>query len=598
MSGYDFAAIRASLAGGPGWSQSEWLARSYADPRGFLDALWTYCADQSRLPPKAHPTDGVDFYHDLVLRHAVAMPKSPALREYDPASGWEVLTYGALHERSSALLTRWRDAGVGVNAGERLALVYPSGAELLIALVTALRVGARVMILPPQGAHFVTRRLRSFRPSRIATARRYLPLLRTALAPELAGRVLPDSGPLHRLPASARPDSYTYRPDEPALVLCSPLGDTPADAVDLSSRETMLVPLRDAAVILGLGPGVHFLPGFAHAVQHQPALFLCCLIVGATYVHLPADHADQLVSSPLAFPVHVLGLSPKLRDELSASPRRELPDVRLWVTDLFSAQRGSAWADFARKSTLGAARIPGLVMHSSAAAGGALMISARLTEIPAGSIALWPVPGCAFRLEDPGRPGEATLASSGAFRPLHTIRTGDADLLLSAGEPSGYRFVGTTKPRRQLRTYPIEEIYAALAELEEYEGLDRPPIRGTTIVAGRGDGDGRFTLLVFTGPSRSLASPAAEADSEGTQQRLRERITQHLASRIGEEFLPDRIELCPVMPRLVQGAIDHAWYAAQHASGSLRRCAEQRVFQLIQQLRLALTEQVLPRGMR
>lgn len=596
MSGYDFAAIRASLAGGPDWSQSEWLARSYADPRGFLDALWSYCADQARLPPKAHPTDGVDFYHDLVLRHAVAMPKSPALREYDPASGWDALTYGALHERSSALLDKWRDAGVA--EGERIALVYPSGAELLIALLTALRAGARALILPPQGAHFVTRRLRLFRPSRIATARRYLPLLRTALAPELAGRVLPESGPLHRLSASARPDSYTYKPDEPALSLCTPLGDSPADAVDLSSRDALLAPLRDAALLLGLGPGVHFLPGFAHAVQHQPALFFCCLVVGATYVHLPAEHADKLVSSPPAFPVHVLGLGPRLRDELTASPRRELPDVRLWVTDLFSAQRGSAWTDFARKSTLGAGRIPGLVMHSSAAAGGALLISARLTDPPTRSIALWPAPGCAFRLEDPGRPGAATLATSGLFRPLHTSRTGDADLLLSAGAPPGYRFVGTTKPRRQLRTYPTEEIYAALAELEEPEGIDRPLIRGATLVAGRGDGDGRFTLLVFTGPSQSAASPAAARDIEPLRHRLRERITQHLASRLGEEFVPDRIELCPVMPRLVQGAIDHAWYAAQHASGGLRRCAEERVFQLLQQLRLILTEQGLPRGIR
>src|SRR6478752_1424384 len=164
---FDFDRIRAQLetatAVGPGEVddsdgspalQGGWLQESWEDPPRFWSALTRYHARLSSPASKSHPGEGFDFYYDLVLRHR---PERVALRCYSRQTGWRMLSYKDLDTRSTALADDW--AQRGLQPGDAVCLLLPMGEELVVALLTALRLGLQLSFLPPQGPRFVARRL-------------------------------------------------------------------------------------------------------------------------------------------------------------------------------------------------------------------------------------------------------------------------------------------------------------------------------------------------------------------------------------------------------------------------------------------------------
>jgi hypothetical protein len=58
-----------------------------------------------------------------------------------------------------------------------------------------------------------------------------------------------------------------------------------------------------------------------------------------------------------------------------------------------------------------------------------------------------------------------------------------------------------------------------------------------------------------------------------------------LATLLGEGLLPDAIELFPLLPRLRDGAVDHAWCQVQYSTGALFAKTKTPLFRRVAELR-------------
>ena len=106
-----------------------------------------------------------------------------------------------------------------------------------------------------------------------------------------------------------------------------------------------------------------------------------------------------------------------------------------------------------------------------------------------------------------------------------------------------------------------------------------PAVRHATVVIapGRLMNDARTVLVVFTDDARGadgrIALPVTIPE-----------IRSRIAAEMGERFVPERIAIYPLRPRLVDGVLDEAWCRSQFLTGSLDAKARSEMFVLISRL--------------
>jgi hypothetical protein len=164
----------------------------------------------------------------------------------------------------------------------------------------------------------------------------------------------------------------------------------------------------------------------------------------------------------------------------------------------------------------------------------------------------------------PGDLGVFTLLPNEERPPAYLVLTRSYGL---------YHYGGPRTARREGRVYPAAEVAGAVREL----GF----VRGATVVpapTGGVAGHYRYVLLVFTGAQAPQASTWL--------QELRRCIELNL----GAEHVPDRTELLPLYPRMVDGQVDEAWCQTQYLTGALYRKSSDPLFQTLTALRGHLLE--------
>jgi hypothetical protein len=532
----------------------DWLQQSWADPEGFISALTAAQGGRGAPPPKSRPGQHYDFFHDLVIRHLDS--ERIAFRAYDRLRGWQTLGYRQLHDQAARRGSEWAEQGV--KPGAKLCLVYNFGAELLISLMAALRLGACVSLLPPQGTHFVSRRLAALEPDHIAAEPHQVPLLKgfEKLLLRSRGNALPGF------------TSYTYKPDEPVGLLFSPLVDPPGTPVPLTASDAWHGALCDGLLTFKLGPGEHLAaPGF-HLLQHQPALLFATLLRGATFLHLELADLEHEQAPLFEHPLHALGVTPALRDILLRSRGKSLKNVSLWFRSPEEQLDWHAWRMWVRQC--GLAEVPHANVLVDGAAGG--MVVGSLRRVGDIHTDVFPAAGRSWTLKDLNLSGQEAPGDVGVFT-----------LLPDKGRPPGYtvlsrirrqyHYASTRDARRDGRVYPSAEVVAALGDL--------PFVAGASVVAvptGGMTGHHRYVLLVFTG-AETQAVAAREAGARQLELRRR------LELRLGAEFLPDRLEFYPLYPRRKKGAVDDAWCRSQYLTGALHCKSTDPMFQALTAMR-------------
>jgi hypothetical protein len=550
----------APVLGGGG----DWLSASWHKPARFWRELTQYQARLSSPAPKSHPNEGFDFYYDLVLRHR---PELAVLRNYTRQGGWRTLTYGELDARSTALVHDWTARGLG--PGNSVCLVLPVGEELLVALMTALRLGLVISYLPPLGAAWIARRIEALKPEQVVTSRSYL-----ALVGGVKALLLADG---FAAPSASRRLLYTYQPDAPVGALFSEHVDPPHKPLALRADEMYLGALRDGLLMLALRPGDMFAGAGLPPLQHQPALLLSVLACGATYVNIETEalmHEPALLAN---LPLRSVGLSAAVRDRLLRSHVTATRGWAHWFRNPEEAMDWDAWRRFIRQLKLEGVPTSNLLVD--AASGGSVLFSLRRRGHVHAEVL--PAVGRPWSLRSLGAGGSSdddanAPAALGDFGLLAARAPERPPYVILVRSGSEFLYGGTRTPRNGGRVYPTREVVAAVAKT--------PAIVGATIVLDRASRLGQpvRTLVVFTGAQR-LGKPYARA------------LADNIAQALGQEHVPAHIQLVPLYPRLRNGEIDQRWCESQQAMGLFHRKPRQPFFQLLTLLRHAVTTTASPK---
>lgn len=559
--------------------EMDWLEQSRNDSRAFFRLLFEHHATHSSQPFKSIPGIGIDLYHDLIIRHqnegggrpaficrepkGASLPIRGLLRNTGQRSdAWNVLSYAALHSACTERCQQWEARGM--KAGDSLCIVASMDRELLIALLSGLRMGLAVTVLPPRGPEFLARRIAAIPNAQISCERRYASLLQPFMKRCHFVEDLPPPG----VAFASAIGSLTSAAEQPVLALFSPHGHVTEDLQPcLQQAQTVLEnALRDGLFYLSLRPGTVLAAPESDLLQYQPGLLLTCLLHGATYLHIGAS--DLLAEPPddkWPTPLHVLLITERVRDTLLQRDPKAQPlgakGLRLWIRDALTPASES-WDDLIERCSLRSVAASALWYDS--AAGGCQLISLRGLGRPPRYLRA--AAGLPFRLRHPGNQRDTARGSLALWEPVPL----GAGLLLAASN-GGYLYAGTLRPSQQGRCYPTLEVEETLSDI--------PFVVGISAVCEEGD-SGVITLLIFTGPE-----PLDEARSYASarQSTLRERIQ----TRIDPSYQPTNIELYAMYPRLRDGRIDHKWCAQEFAKGTLRSREADPIFQLLDSLRAA-----------
>ncbi len=554
-----------------------WLERSVREPGWFWATLQQQLAVPGLPACKSVPGVHYDVYHDVVARHAGS--GRVALRFHDRWRGWQALTYDRLHALCCAQATAWAASGVG--PGTVLGIALPFGPACAVAVLTGLRLGALISLLPTSGRHMLACCLEGVAPQAIATEPAYAPLLADAAAPLL----FVDSTVDAALPASPRPSdalrSHTFRTGEPCAMLLSPLRRPLHAPVPVRCDDLYLDALRDGALVLGLRPGDHVAaPGF-HIIQHQPSLLVAALLAGATYVHLEWADVEREPALLWQVPLRSLGVTSALRELVLARGPKTRPDWQHWFRNPEEPCDWSAWRDFIAQLKL--EDVPASSVLVEAAAGGALLCSVRRPgrEQLAYLQNVVPAAGRPWLLLDLNQSGQAAIGDIGVHARLEQDAPSGAQHALVARVAGGeYLFGGNLEPRRAGRIYPREDVLAVLSGLPFVHGASIVPV-----LSGGPASHFKLVLLVFCG-SDGEPDPAVERSR-------RPAIEQVICAELGDEHLPDHVILFPLHARQSgKGAVDHDWCQVQYVTGSLFRKSRMPLFGHLTAIRQAFLDRV------
>lgn len=550
---------------GSGLRDAEWLQQTWKNPDELHLALYTLM-NQGGALLKSNPTQGFDFYHDIIHRNREN--EAPAFLSFDRMKGWQRLSYADLHTLSGRLVAHW--SRNGMEAGKSICLLFPMGPELVIALAAALRLGLVASILPPLGPSYVGRRLRNLKPDFVVAAPMHAKLLELTLPKE--------STQLLGLPSEAPHGncfgSFTFPPETPVFQLFSPLHDPQDKPVEVMSEVIYCGLMRDMLLGFMLRRGQHVaVPGVDY-LQFQPTLLMTTLLSGATYVHLEIDDVRSDPNVLGIAPIHMLGVTGQLRDILGYSNVKPLGSLVHWFRFLQEPDAWQDWQRFITKQKLTSQQTSNVIYDS--ALGGTLLLSPWQKQV---HYPMVPPPGRAFELKAPEADDQPSPSYGGVFVPAPQK---EGWMVLVGGE-DGYLYGGSMRPRRLGQVYPADEVAEVVETLPFVEGAAVVPVS-----AADGTNHFLFVLLVLTG-----GEPMATAREE--EAKRSQAIDEVLRLQLAPEFLPDSIELFPHHCRRNEGGPDRKWIRDQFRAGLLHSKMRQPIFHSLNALRKACQDSPLGR---
>lgn len=544
------------------------VEESWRDPEAFVAALQTWLAGPANAVWKSVPGRRYDLYHDWVTRHVGAGITALRIHDRRIDGEWSSLSYDELDLRCALRAAAW--ARQGVNPGNDVCVVLPFGIEAIVSLLAGVRIGACMSWLEPHGLDHVERRLHALAPAFVASEPHHRPWFGGLEAVELAPETFASSD---------LPSSHTYGPEDCCIRSFSPLRRPPEQPVALTAADAYLGALRDGAATFALRRGDAFAaPGFG-GEQYQPALLFAALAVGATFVHVPAA---EIARDPFlldAVPLRTFGLDHATCEARLRGGPRPAPPWQHVFRNPEEPTDWEAWRELVEVHGFARIALSNAIVES--ASGGALLSSPRRMgfESLAALLHVVPAAGRPWAWLDFTRTGQRAIGDAGVFAPI--VRApggedapGDPQYIVLGRRRAGeYLYGGTLEPRRSGRVVPIDEVIAALA--------DCPFLRGASVVATPAGGATlaqRFVLLGFVGHEPRMRFDALFGPRSEELQRM-------LTERLGAERLPDHIELFPLVPRLREGEVDHAWCQTQYLGGALFAKARTPVFHRITELR-------------
>jgi hypothetical protein len=367
-------------------------------------------------------------------------------------------------------------------------------------------------------------------------------LYRHQLGFEWQDNVLPNT--LVSSAPSRRPFEYA---GQTTVALCfDPASPTPEQALPVTADSLYLGALRDGIFALGLKAGqTCAAPGW-HLLESQPSLVLAVMLCGGAWLHIESDDLDNHSERLLERPIDVLGVSRRLRDQLRHHPPVGEKTWRYWFRHPAESVDFTPWQDFVRKVQL-EKTYSGNVLWN-AAWGGAIVFSQRCYGKH--HLSVYPAAAMVWQLSILEAPDLPCLGGWGRLA-LGIEHEGDISWTprpyILVPYLKAWNYLGQQPQGRAGRSYPRQEVLELVASQLPYAAM-------VEALVDRGGADPRHVLLVF---GKDIAP--------STLQTL-------IAEELGAEFMPDRIEVLPFLPKLSpEGGADQAWCQFHYLSGELYR---------------------------
>jgi len=392
--------------------------------------------------------------------------------------------------------------------------------------------------------------------------------------PRFCGGLLVDKRLPFASPAltNATPPTYWYKHDKPVMRVLSPFGPEGADPIDLLAADLHQALLVTGLVVLALDSAdVVAAPAFSFS-QFQPLLVLATLAAGAAYAEVTRD---DVVSDPKIITragVTVFGVSRAVRDALLERGAAGFPKgPRVWfrsMTEVFDIER---WIEF--QNLAWERKIFGFCLVASVAAPFVHLFSPPASPGVAAQ-RLWPVPGRSFSLTEVAAGELTALRDSGIYTPLVEDEpadpTGLPSMMFARGE-DGYIFAGCVDTGRNAQTYPTEVVARVV---ESHHAVRHAAV---VLAAAKHANDAVVILLVFTEDKR-------DQDGRVVPRILPDELRALVVREMGAALAPDRIEVFPLRPRVVEGKVDVAHCRDQYLSGLLHKKAASEIHVLMSRL--------------
>lgn len=548
--------------------RSQSLAERFAPERrlapdagGSLDdglpaSFWEQAAPAliARAPGTARSAvfEWYDLFHELGARHAGSA--RVAFTDYSTSTGLQPTSYRELVERALALAIHWGREGVG--PGCTVCIVFDPRATYVASLLAAWHCGAAVCVVPPSGPEFVRRALAQL-------AANVEGRLVTVVSPKAAAWIDAEVERLEwrTLTAGGHASAaHRFAAADIAAYFFSPLT---VDWLPLpvTAEQLYLSALRDALLLLQLGPlDVMSAPSFCD-LQFKPSLILAALAAGAQWVEF--DEGELSSCRPVKDArVTILGVSRVMRRLLVSAGAAPPSTVRRWFRNVAEAP-STGWTEV--QVELARAGAMGMNYFCNAAAPGAMLFS-DWTSNPL-SMGVVRAPGLPCELTEPNGTKRPQLSDVGMLSPMTNFEPGPGQRtpvtlaavgkIILAQTTTSNVWVTNLDSHRDGKVLPEPLIEALL--LRRY----RSQVRAAIIVPLPNRQRGALAsdrLIVFVTPSDDpICSGGVEAV---------------LRDALGGEWSPSSVTVFELNPRLVapddpDSEIDRARCAAQYLDGML-----------------------------
>ncbi|BBM86660.1 AMP-binding protein [Candidatus Uabimicrobium amorphum] len=532
----------------PKFSSNTWLEDSYTKPKDFWQELFS--VENKRFSAHSCPFNGYNFYYDLVLRHT-SNKKKVAFYYYNQK--WQQLSYYNLHMQVEHLALQWRSSGV--KAGSIMCIVLPMGPKLVVAIMTALKLGLIFSVLVPQGQAFIMNRLTNLTPEHIFTNKIFHLWLK-----DFKEQILPDDVEVQgQFDFSA----HIYKSGEALGMFFSSVRKDCTQPIPLLCDQAYLYALRDGLLTFALHKQQHFVDSEVDFFQYQPYLLLMSLLFGRSYVYLQINQVKEQPKLLNTYKNSLLFIPRKLRELLLEAPKVKLKNCTLWVKSAIESIDLARWIQFSSELKLQEVECCNIV--AEAAWGGCVLASRRKDLL---NIELQPCAGVPWKMENLS---EEVINSSVGFFVAEGMNKGDGSLgsLLLMKNQTYWRYTMTDFPSRSGFTWPIEEVISMVEELDFVYACSFAI--SLEIELGQ---QYSYILVIFTGvKTKKMLS---ENKNKWTQE-----IKNVINLQLGSNYLPNTIEFFPLVPHKKEEKTDHKWCQGQFFSKKLHFKMNNKTFDLL-----------------
>lgn len=495
-----------------------------------------------------------DFYFDCLLKHA--QDDNPCLKVLLPNQEEEIWTYEEIHNLVSTQAFIWKDQ-YKVEAGQTVALTLPQGLPFLVGLMTAIRLGMIVAILPLKDRFLGSGRffqvLKELQPDFVILPSQeeviHLDESFAIISLDLSGKK----------PLDFAQPSHIYKADDPIQRLIAPVPSENTET--LAVNQLYLSCLRDSRLVLHLKPGATFARPLSSMFMEEPYCTLAALLSGACLIHIKDDVLREDPMRLKGEKIDLLGVCPELQKLWTIDPGFPASMTKHWYKDPLSGDTQS-WIPFVEVNQI--QKIPAVDLLIDSFQGGSVLFS---SPHPIQAIRfVYPSLGLPWMLAQLNGSGEKAMNGYGllqiheAVYPFVLTQIGKQWIISAA-----------TLPLREGLAYPIQDIEACVSQLDFVITCmiidDRNPENSLSPY---------IYLLIFVYPKTWTQS----ASTDWTLQ-----LKNLIEDQFGKAFLPDQIFFYPLYPKIDQKGLSRVWTQNQYQRGLFSKKQHHPVYQNLNLLR-------------